>query len=93
MELLTFVETATFTKRLAALGLEDSLHGLQLELLANPAAGDVEPGRGARAHYLWLRHKGRIYLLFVYGKNESTALTAEQKRTLRNLAAEIKRTA
>lgn len=60
MELLTFVETATFTKRLAALGLG---------------------------------HKGRIYLLFVYGKNESTTLTAEQKRTLRDLAAEIKRTA
>jgi hypothetical protein len=112
LELLAFVETAMFTKRLAALRLEDSLHGLQLELLANPAAGDVEPGTGglrkirlgdpargkgkrggARAHYLWLRHKGRIYLLFVYGKNESAALTADQKRTLRDLAAEIKRTA
>ena len=112
MALLTFVETAMFTKRLAALGLEESLHVLQLELLANPEAGDVEPGTGglrkirlgdptrgkgkrggARAHYLWLRHKGRIYLLFVYGKNESTTLTAGQKRELRDIAAEIKRNA
>ena len=43
-ELLTFVETAVFTKRIAALGLEASLRGLQLDLLDNPEAGDVEPG-------------------------------------------------
>lgn len=43
-ELLTFVETSVFTKRIAALGLEESLRGLQLELLDNPDAGDVEPG-------------------------------------------------
>ena len=46
MELLTFVETATFSRRLAALGLEGALLGLQLELLANPEAGDLEPGTG-----------------------------------------------
>ena len=43
-EFLTFVETSIFTKRIAALGLEASLRGLQLELLDNPEAGDVEPG-------------------------------------------------
>ena len=43
-ELLTFVETNIFTRRLAALGLEGSPRGLQLELLDNPEAGDVEPG-------------------------------------------------
>jgi hypothetical protein len=78
-------------------------------LLANPEAGDVEPGTGglrktrvpdpargkgkrggARVHYLWLAHKGRIYLIFVYGKNESTKLTADQKRQLRELATKIR---
>ena len=42
-EWLTFVETTAFTKRLAALGLEESLRGLQLALIENPEAGDVEP--------------------------------------------------
>jgi hypothetical protein len=108
-ELLTFIETRIFTRRLHALGLEDSLQRLQLELLANPEAGDVEPGTGglrkirvadpsrgkgkrsgARVHYLWLRHQGRIYLMFVYGKNESTTLSSDQKRQLRDMAARIR---
>src|SRR5437667_10691403 len=41
-----FVETSVFTKRLARLGLEDALRGLQLELLENPTAGDLDPGTG-----------------------------------------------
>lgn len=107
--LLTFVETAVFTKRVTTLGLEEPLRNLQEELLANPEAGDVEPGTGglrkirmpdpgrgkgkrggARVHYLWLRHRVRIYLIFVYGKNESAKLTAEQKRQLRQIATQIK---
>jgi hypothetical protein len=110
-KLLTFVETSVFTKRMAALGLEGSLRGLQLELLDNPEAGDVEPGTaglrkirigdptrgkgkrgGARVHYLWLPHRGRIYLLFVYGKNEASTLTVNQKKQLREVVAHIKAT-
>ena len=110
-ELLTFVETNVFTKRIAALGLEESLRGLQLELLDNPEAGDVEPGTaglrkmrlgdptrgkgkrgGARDHYLWLPHRGRIYLMFVYGKNEASTLTTDQKKKLRAVVAQIKAT-
>ena len=110
-ELLTFVETNVFTKRIAALGLEESLRGLQLELLDNPEAGDVDPGTGglrkirlgdptrgkgkrggARVHYLWLPHRGRIYLMFVYGKNEASTLTADQKKKLREIVAQIKAT-
>ncbi len=109
--LLTFVETTAFTRRLAALGLEDSLRGLQLQLLDNPEAGDIEPGTaglrkvrmgdptrgkgkrgGARVHYLWLPHRGRIYLMFVYGKNESSTLTADQKKKLREIVVQIKAT-
>ena len=110
-ELLTFVETTVFTKRVSALGLEEALRGLQLELLDNPEAGDVEPGTaglrkvrlgdpargkgkrgGARVHYLWLPHWGRIYLMFVYGKNEASTLTTGQKKTLRAIVAQIKAT-
>jgi hypothetical protein len=108
-ELLIFVKTNVFTKRMSALGLEASLRGLQLELLDNPEAGDVEPGTaglrksrrgdptrgkakrgGARVHYLWLPHRGRIYLMFVYGKNEASTLTADQKKKLREIVAQIK---
>ena len=107
--LLTFVETAVFTKRVTALGLEEPLRKLQEELLANPEAGDLEPdtgglrkirmpdpGRGkgkrggARVHYLWLKHRARMYLIFVYGKNESAKLTTKQKRQLRQIATLIK---
>lgn len=108
-ELLTFIETSVFTRRVQTFGLEASLQRLQAELLANPEAGEVEPGTGglrkvripdpsrgkgkrggARVHYLWLQHKGRIYLIFVYGKNEATTLTADQKRQLREVAARIR---
>lgn len=108
-ELLTFIETSVFTRRLQALGLEESLFGLQAQLLANPEAGDVEPGTGglrkvrlpdpprgkgkrggARVHYLHLARKGRIYLLFVYSKNESTTLTPDQTRQLREVARKIR---
>lgn len=43
---LAFVETTAFTKRLVALGLEESLRALQLALIENPEAGDVDPGTG-----------------------------------------------
>jgi hypothetical protein len=41
-------------------------------------------------HYLWLQHKGRIYLVFVYAKNEATTLTAAQKSQLREIATKIR---
>ncbi len=110
LELLTFVETIVFTKRISALRLEESLRGLQLELLENPEAGDLEPGTaglrkvrladpsrgkgkrgGARVHYLWLPHRGLIYLMYVYGKNEASSLTPEQKKKLREVVVQIKR--
>lgn len=109
-ELLTFVETTVFTKRITALGLEGSLRALQIALLQNPEAGHVEPGTGglrkirlgdptrgkvkrsgARVHYLWLSDRGRIYLIYVYGKNESSGLTADQKKQLNAVVVQIKR--
>jgi len=59
--------------------------------LGDPTRGKGKRG-GARVHYLWLPHRGRIYLLFVYGKNEASTLTADQKKKLREVVAQIKAT-
>ena len=107
---LYFIETNVFTKRVIRLGLENELHDLQGELLANPAAGDTDAGTGglrkirmratrrakgkrggARAHYLYLAAHGVIYLLFVYGKDEQSTLSRDQKRQLRAMVESIKR--
>ena len=70
---LTFVETETFTRRIVALGLEDALRRLQLELLANPEAGDVDPGTGGlrkvriadSRHGKGTRGGGRVHYLWL----------------------------
>src|SRR5437764_644386 len=41
-----FVESAVFTRRITRMGLESELRELQLELLKNPHAGDLDPGTG-----------------------------------------------
>lgn len=54
------------------------------------------PGRhkgkrgGARAHYLYLAAHHVIYLLFVYGKDERSALSGDQKKQLRHVVESIK---
>jgi len=107
---LYFIETNVFTKRVIQLGLENELHDLQGELLANPTAGDTDAGTGglrkirmratrrakgkrggARAHYLYLAAHGVIYLLFVYGKDQQSTLSRDQKRQLRAMVESIKR--
>lgn len=109
---ISFVESPAFTSRVARMGLEDDLRSLQLELVAKPDRGALDPqtgglrkirlsdaGRskgkrgGARAHYLWLPHLNRIYLLFVYGKSEQDVLTAVQKRALKEVVQRIRREA
>jgi hypothetical protein len=104
-----FVETAVFSRRIEALRLEGDLRSLQLELLANPDAGRLDPGTGglrkirmtaqsrgkgkrggARVHYLPLTPIRRIYLIFVYGKDEIDTLSPVQKRALRAVVEGIK---
>lgn len=41
---IRFVEMTPFTRKVIKLGLEEDLRMLQLHLLHNPQAGDVEPG-------------------------------------------------
>jgi hypothetical protein len=105
-----FVETAVFSRRIEALQLEEDLRSLQLELLANPEAGKLDPGTGglrkirmssqsrgkgkrsgARAHYLLLKGVRRVYLVFVYAKDEIDTLSPAQKRALRAVVEGIKK--
>ncbi len=84
---MVFVETSVFTKRIARLGLEDALRGLQLQ---DPTRGKGKRG-GARVHYLWLPHRERIYLLFAYSKDEDDTLSEQQKKALRAVVAGIQK--
>jgi hypothetical protein len=45
---------------------------------------------GARVHYLWRPRVRRIYLLFVYGKDEASTLTRGQKEALAQMSRAIK---
>jgi hypothetical protein len=59
-ELLAFVETSVFTKRLSALGLEESLGGLQLELLIARKLATSNPVRPVSARFVSvIRHVAR----------------------------------
>ena len=52
-----------------------------------PKAG----GRGgARVIYLYLRHRDVIYLLYLFTKNDAANLSADGKKSMRQLAHEIK---
>jgi hypothetical protein len=59
--------------------------------------GDPGRGRGKRGGYryiyLYLEHRGHIFLLFLYGKNEQGDLSPNQKRALAEVAESIKKEA
>lgn len=72
--------------------LDPSTGGLRKVRMADPRRGKGKSG-GARVHYLWLPQRRRVYLVFVYSKDEGAALTPEQKRRLKVVAEAIKETA
>jgi hypothetical protein len=39
---------------------------------------------------LYLEHRGRIYLVYLYGKGEQSDLSPEQKKTVARLAQMVK---
>jgi hypothetical protein len=45
---------------------------------------------GARVHYLLLAEHAVIYLMFVYTKDEISALSTDQKKALKRIVDEIK---
>jgi hypothetical protein len=44
-------------------------------------------------HYLWLEQKRRIYMLYVYAKNETHTLTPDEKKQLRIVVQQIRQQA
>ena len=69
--------------------LEPGTGGLRKVRMPDPGRGIGKRG-GARVHYLWLAQRRTIYFLWVYGKHEQDALSAEQKAVLRPLARRIR---
>jgi hypothetical protein len=63
--------------------------GLRKVRMPDPSRGEGKRG-GARVHYLYLAEHAVIYLLFVYGKDEQSTLTAQQKRALKGVVDAIK---
>jgi putative transcriptional regulator len=46
---------------------------------------------GTRVHYLFLPSHDVLYLVFIYGKDDQTTLTPEQKRQLKGVEDAIRR--
>jgi hypothetical protein len=69
--------------------LDAGTGGLRKIRIADPRRGKGKRG-GARVHYLWLPHARRIYLLFVYTKDEAVTLGREQKQALSTMSRAIK---
>src|SRR4051812_1723557 len=105
--LLTFVETATFTRLVHEVVSDDDYAEFQRELACHPDQGDLLEGcggvrkvrmaargkgksGGARVIYLYLRHRQRIYLLYLFTKGDAANLSAAGKKTMRELAQQIR---
>ncbi len=57
--------------------------------MSNPARGKGKRG-GYRYLHLYLEHREHIHLLFVLDKGEQEDLSAEQRKALRRMVAELK---
>ena len=96
---MIFIETPIFTKRIQKAMDDDAYAAVQRELVKRPDVGDViqvsgeirkvrwgGSGRGkrggSRTLYFW-NCAGRIYMLYVYLKNERENMTANQLKLLR----------
>jgi hypothetical protein len=96
---ITFVETSAFTKRVVALGLEESLRALQLQLSEKPAIGATDPGTGGLRKVRIAdpgRGKGkrsgaRVHYLWISESSVIYLLSVYSKDELDTLTAEQKR--
>jgi hypothetical protein len=64
-------------------------HGARKGRIADPLAGRGKSG-SFRYLYLFLEHRGRIYLLFFFGKSEQSNLSPEQTKQVAQLVDAIK---
>ena len=65
------------------------LGGIRKARAMNPGRGKGKRG-GYRYLHLYLKHRQHIHLLLLLDKNEQADLTAEQRKTLRQMVGEIK---
>lgn len=70
--------------------LDPGTGGLRKIRIASAGRGKGKSG-GGRVHYLYLSHVDRIYLIFVYSKDEDETLSPDQKRALSAVVKNIKR--
>jgi len=68
--------------------LDPGTGGLRKVRMPDPGRGKGKRG-GARVHYLWLPHLQRIYLVFVYSKDDSDTLSPDDKRKLKAVVQSI----
>ena len=66
------------------------LDGIRKARATNPRRGKGKRS-GYRYMHLYLEHRDHIHLLFLLDKDEQEDLTAEQRRDLRTLVTELKR--
>ena len=69
--------------------LDPGTGGLRKIRIPDPMRGKGKRS-GARVHYLWLPHRQRIYLMYVYSKDETATLSTAQKRSLYQVVQAIK---
>ena len=69
--------------------LDPGTGGLRKIRIPDPTRGKGKRS-GARVHYLWLPHRQRVYLVYVYGKDETPTLSTAQKRALYQVVHAIK---
>ncbi len=103
---IEFIETAIFTKQIKAIATDDELKELQVELIANPAKGDIIQGTGGlRKVRMATGSKGKsggarviyflateevIYLVLAYPKSVKDSLSDEEKSELKKLTKRLK---
>jgi hypothetical protein len=79
-----FVELPAFSRHLAEYLDDAGFAALQAFLLAAPEAGDVI--------YFWWSAGSQCWLFTLYGKNEASDLTADQRKTFKAmLKAELQK--
>src|SRR5215204_4886613 len=64
-------------------------HGARKGRIADPLSGRGKSG-SFRYLYLFLEHRGRIYLLFLFGKSEQANLSPAQTKVIAGMVAAIK---
>lgn len=74
----------------AAGRIDPQTGGLRKVRMGSSARGKGKRG-GARVHYLYVPQRSRIYLIFVYSKDERDTLSQAQKSQLRRVVEAIKR--